>query len=118
MSNDQKNAFPTCLLTNPPDIRSLPSTKDGQQRTRGGGGAGSPGDSSHLEKFAHCSALPGLCFIYVGHQTRGSYFSTDAGRTPGALICCLIQVHLKVPRQGGETVPGSDVALLLEIDGL
>lgn len=37
-----------------------------------------------------CSSLPGLCFIYVGHQTLGSYFSSDADRTPGALIYCLI----------------------------
>lgn len=86
VNTDNRNVFPASPLINPPDIWSLLNTKDGQQRMRSGGGGALSRDSSNLEKFARCTSLPGLCFIYVGHQTPRSYFSTDADRTQGAVV--------------------------------
>lgn len=85
-----RNAFPAPPPMNPPDVCSLLNTKDGQQRMRSGGGGASARDSSNLEKFAHCTSLPGLCFIYVGHQTLWSYFSTDADITHCVVVYYLI----------------------------
>lgn len=90
LHTDNRNVFPASPLMNPPDIWSLLNTEDGQQRMRGGGGGASARDSSNLEKFAHCTLLPGLCFIYAGHQTARSYFSTDADRTQGVAVYYLI----------------------------